>query len=96
MKLNINGMDVSLTDLNHVTAGNKAKYEAKGIRLTDGTALYITAYKPVAGSEGNNGQGKATAKPPKKKNEAATAATGLDMNALVQAVMAAMAANAGK
>jgi len=51
MKIQINGADVELVFTGRVSKGGKEIHEVKGLKLKDGTDIYLTAYLPLKQEE---------------------------------------------
>jgi len=91
MKLTINGNEVELTNTGKISKGGKEIFEVKGEVLSDGTQIYLTAYRPTVHSNKLNNESKAVT-PTSKKNKKTDVTAELDIAGMVaQAVAKAMA-----
>ncbi len=91
MELTINGVVVVLENTGRISKGGNEIHEVKGAALSDGTKLYLTAYRPNAVAKEKLAEKKSIA-PSVRKASAASAPPAIDMAKLVaEAVAAAMA-----
>lgn len=86
MKLNINGVDVSLDEAGF--SKNGAEKKAGNITMKDGTRLYITAYGPVAKKEEVNERVKPEIRGQSTVSAPVSGLTKEDVLAIIQAAMA--------
>ncbi len=91
MELTINGTIVVLSDTGRISKGGNEIHEVKGAALSDGTKLYLTAYRPNAEAKAKVAEKKSIA-PSVRKAAATSAPPAVDMAKMIaEAVAVAIA-----